>query len=180
MLGRIRRTSRTDVGLVLSFAGIAYLVWVLCTGTARQELGVLAAAGGADSSCPLLHQALRLTFGYQAAGIDAVGLVWLAGSLFLVMGSSRQKWSVSWPWMCAAAQGMGGAMVACWAAAVAGGPLAAKAGQTARPDGGWTVFSLAIVIALLAWVTVLVVLLYERAHFRGPSLRDGQRTHVGR
>jgi Na+(H+)/acetate symporter ActP len=36
MLGQLRRTTRTDVGLALTFVGIAYLVWVLVAGVARE------------------------------------------------------------------------------------------------------------------------------------------------
>ena len=38
MLGRLRRTTRLDVGLALAFSGMAYLGWALVAGISRSSV----------------------------------------------------------------------------------------------------------------------------------------------
>ncbi|KPK50058.1 MAG: hypothetical protein AMK72_03125 [Planctomycetes bacterium SM23_25] len=108
-------------------------------------------------------------------------MLWLLVSLVLIVGSSRQRWIISWPWLSAICQSMAAAVVAAWAAVAGIGPFGRLAGpdQPPHPVIGWTSLSAALAVALLMWVTALVWLLYERARLRrGPSLRDTLRTHV--
>jgi hypothetical protein len=184
MLGRIRRTTRTDVGLALAFGGIAYLVCVAALGAGRHVVNAISRGLHADkatlSSLPGAPRWLCHTFLQAAAVLDIVAVLWLVLSLALIVGASRQKWSISWAWMSAVGEALAAALLGVWAA------VAAASDRTGRPapaDGypttGWTFLSVAVALALVLWVTVLVWLLYERARLgRGPSLRDGLRTHV--
>ena len=45
MLGTVRKTTRTDVGLALASAGMAYLAWTIVTGVARHVVNELDASG---------------------------------------------------------------------------------------------------------------------------------------
>ncbi len=170
------------MGLALSLGGVAYLVWVLVVGVARElanELSRAAHVGGAH-----LAPASRWLSGailHAAPVFDVVGVLWLGLSLVLIAGASRQRWSISWPWLCAICQAMLAALLGAWTG-LAGGPAAAPAPLptgSAYPTAGWAFMSVSVAVALVLWVATLVWLLYERARLgRGPSLRDGLRTHV--
>jgi hypothetical protein len=184
----MRRTSRTDVGLALSFAGVAYLVWAVVAGVSRNTVQELIKSSAVrefmlrDSA-----HVLKIVFVEGGIVIDAVGLVWLAGSLVLVMLSSRQLCSISWSWVSA----IGQAIVAALGAVLVG--WAAYQPHVVPPDAvlpkaaTWAKVSaislpVVVVVAVVLWVVVLVWLLVERARFnrRGPTLRDGLRTNLFR
>ena len=173
------------MGLVISFSGVAYLVWVLVMGVARgtvNQLSMRAVAwetsvGEFPGVARWFHSAVM----HAAPAWDVLGVLWLLVSLVLIVGASRQRWSVSWAWMCSLCQALAAALLAVWSglAAQAAPPAAEVAEPPAYPATGWAFMSVSVAFALVLWVGVLVWLLYERARLRrGPSLRDGLRTHV--
>jgi len=186
MLGRVRRTTRLDVGLALAFSGIAYLVWALVAGSSRQLVReIIHWAAHSNVAVPRLTQTVKVFFSDTGFVIDLVGLLWLAGSLVLVVLASRQVIVISWAWVCAICQAfvaaLGGVLVG--RAAYAPHALPPEAEQTAR--SGLEIVSqislpVIVPIAVLLWVTALVWLLVERARLdrRGPSLRDGLRSNI--
>ena len=187
MLGRPLRTTRIDVGLALSFGGVAYLVWVLVVGTARHVVNEIARSIHVEkvpiAELPAAARWLWNSFLHAGAVFDLVGVVWLALSLALIIGASRQRWSISWAWTCAICQAMAATMVGVWTSLAGAFPLGSRtvadAAAAPYPTAGWTSLSVAVALSLVLWVSVLVWLLYERARLRrGPSLRDGLRTHV--
>jgi hypothetical protein len=184
MLGRKLRTTRTEVGLALAFAGVAYLVWALVAGISRglvQEM----IRSTRSVEVPALTRAVKLFFSDAGFVIDVLGLAWLVASLTLVYLSSRQKISISWAWVSAICQAF---------AAALGAVLVASAGYHVimpRPLEGDTAFEqvssislgVTVVVAVVVWVSVLTALLLERHRYsrrRGPSLHDGLRTNVFR
>lgn len=176
MLGRIRRTSRADVGMALGLMGVSYLVWGLVAGICRHMAGLLGPTGPGLTFLSGGFIALHRQ-GWPV--IDVLGLAWMLVGLTLILGASRQRWSISWAWLCAMAQTILAALLAVWsavaiAAQIGRAPTTAPASQVS-----WTSLSVTFALALLLWVTVLVWLLFENARLRrGPSLRDGLRTHV--
>ena len=190
MLGRLRKTSRLDVGLALAFSGVSYLVWALVAGASREMVRQMKHA--ADVS-PLLKEIPRFSNGVKiffadfGIIIDVVGLVWMIASLLLVVYAGRQKLSISWAWLSAILQSfvsaVGGVLVG-WAMSI---PYERIADAAATPEKISKMVQLSelslwvvLTIAILIWVTFLVWLLVERAHFRsrGPSLRDGLKSNV--
>ncbi len=182
MLGRVRRTTRTDVGLALAFAGIAYLMWTAVMGVARHivnELSKTAYIG--KVSFPAVTSALCNSFVRGGAVWDLAGVLWLLVSLVLIIGSSRQRWIISWPWLSAICHALAAALVGTWTALAAVSP--SQYGIAYReppyPAAGWSSFFAALAVALVMWVLALVWMLFERIRLRrGPSLRDGLRTHI--
>jgi len=182
MLGQVRRTTRTDVGLALALAGISYLIWALVTGIARSLVNDLSTLIYVQKiKLPTFTQALYNSFIHAAPVWDLLGVLWLLVSLVLVIGSSRQRWIISWPWLSAICQAGAAALLAAWAAVAAIVPFDVPItyDYPPYPVAGWGCLSAALAVALLMWVTTLVWMLYERARLRrGPSLRDSLRTHV--
>ena len=182
MLGRLRRTTRVDVGLGISFAGVAYLVWLLSAGIARHVVNELLRAARQNVQLPGLSRWLCNAFLHAAAVFDVVGVLWLVLSLALIVGASRQRWSISWVWMSAICQTMGAALLVVWSALAGIRPFVTPGsviGRPAYPTTGYAFMSVAAAVALVLWVMVLIWLLYERARLRrGPTLRDGLRTNV--
>lgn len=185
MLGRLRRTTRVDVGFALSFAGVAYLVWALVAGSSRELVKGVIRTNANDM--PVFTNVVRVFFVDAGITIDIAGLVWLVASLVLVLLGSRQHVSISWAWMCAICQSMiatVGAVVVGWATSMA---YAVPAGVVEPQPTAWqqvTGMSLpvAMALAVAVWVTFLVWLLVERARLdrHGPTLRDGLRTNIYR
>lgn len=188
MLGRLRRTTRLDVGLALSFAGVAYLIWALVAGVTRSlvrdMVQAFAGTGAALSGSPRAVTTLFVDAGFV---IDLVGLAWLAATLVLILLASRQRIGISWSWASAVGQSLLAALGGLWVAwavhipyAAAMAPPAEVAEQT--PWAQLSRISLPVVIplALLLWATTLVWLLVERARFnrRRITLRDGLRTNA--
>jgi hypothetical protein len=186
MLGRLKRTTRTDVGLALAFAGIAYLVWSLVAGVSRELVQELI-KGAAVRHYTLPRATLWAKNVFVDAGIviDLVGLAWLLLSLLLVVRSSRQRASVSWAWVSAVMQ----TIVAAVGAVLVGSAVymphtvpAVEQGATAWEKVSGISLPVVMAVAVLMWVTFLVWLLVDRARLsrRGPTLTDGLRTNVYR
>jgi hypothetical protein len=184
MLGRLRRTTRTDVGLALAFAGTAYLVWALVAGTSRWMVQEMIKSTTA-MALPRFTSVIKVFFVDTGFVIDLLGLAWLVVSLLLVVFSSRQRLSISWAWVSAICQGLLaalGAVLVAWGAYMPHvvSPDAVSTGRTPLEHVSGLSLPVVMAVALLIWVTFLVWLLIERARFdrRGPTLRDGLRTHV--
>ena len=178
MLGQVRRTTRTDVGLALASAGLAYLVWAIVIGVARHVVNELELIRQThEGGFPGLTTALCASVVQGAAVWDMVGVLWLMLNLVLIVGSSRQRWIISWPWLSAMLHALAAALIGCWTALAGINPFGVLlAGEPAAV--GWGSYSVALALALLMWVLTLVWLLYERSRLRrGPTLQDGQRTH---
>ena len=186
MLGRLRRTTRLDVGLALAFVGLAYLVWALVAGVSRS---VVQAMIKTTAATELPESAYIVEVFFVDAGfvIDLVGLGWLTASLLLLAFSSRQRFSISWVWVSAICQAFVaglGAVVVGWAAYQ---PHILPIEDIGSGNTPWeTVSSISlpvlVPVAIFLWVTLLVWLLVERARLRrhGPTLRDGLRSNVYR
>ena len=187
MLGRVKRTSRLDVGLALAFAGLSYLVWSLVAGISRDTVTeMIKALSMEPGKIHLAAQWLKIVFVDAGIVIDIAGVVWMAGTLVLVMGASRQRMSISWAWVCAATQICVAAVGSVLVGAAAQLPYRIPEGVVV-PQTIWgqlSRFSLAValVIGLVVWVVFLVLLLMERSRVsrlgRGPSLTDGLRTNT--
>jgi hypothetical protein len=188
MLGRLRRTTRTDVGLALSFAGLAYLVWAVVAGVSRDVVQELIKASVIkhfvlrDSA-----DVLKIVFVEAGIVIDLVGLAWLAASLFLVFWSSRQRCSISWAWVSVISQAIIAALGAVLVGWAAYQPYVVPPDAVAPRAATWAKVSaislpVVVAVAVVLWVVVLVLLLIERSRVdrRGPSLRDGLRTNIFR
>lgn len=190
MLGRFKRTTRLDVGLALSFTGVAYLVWALVAGISRAmmfkmiqdtsrtgtTIGDLASQG---THLPELTKCIKLFFVDTGFVIDIVGLAWMLVGLLLVVLANRQKISISWAWLSNALQ----AIVATVGAMLVAVAVFAPYGFDISFDNTRTLetlsqISLPVVMgfALLIWIFV-IWLLITRAARRGPSLNDGMRTN---
>lgn len=190
MLGRLRRTTRLDVGLALAFSGLTYLVWVLVSGIARETVQMLInTIALTDIELPASTAFVKLLFVDAGIVIDLVGLAWLAGSLLLVVFSSRQHFSISWAWVCAMFQSFVaaiGAVLVGWAVQqpyyriikpMHDAPVKPSLMETVSGMSLWVVLAIAVVL----WVGFLVWLLFEAYHSEhGPSLKDGLRSNVYR
>ncbi len=188
MLGRLRRTTRKDVGLAIAFAGLSYLVWALVAGGSRTLVQTfIDSARNLEMDLPSLTRAVKVFFVDAGFLIDLVGLGWLVVSLALVMLSSRQKIGISWAWVSAICQ----SFIAALGAVLVGGAVYAPhavATVAGAVDEDPTLFErvseislpVMILVAILIWTAFLVWLLVDRARFnrRGPTLRDGLRTNV--
>ena len=187
MLGRTRRTSRLDVSLALAFTGIAYLVWALAAGTARNLIqDMILVTNSMGEKVPTITGNVKIVFVDAGVAIDLVGLAWLVVSLLLVVFAGRQKFSISWAWVSAICQSFvaaWGAVLVAWAAFLPFGPkvdaAAAPASTTMAKVSG---LSLPVVlgVAVVLWSLLVLWLLFERSRFfnRGPTVRDSLRTNV--
>ena len=185
MLGRLKRTTRLDVGLALTFVGLSYLVWDLVAAVSRAVVqAMFNSISGQDM--PQSTYAVKIVFADAGFVIDIVGLMWMTASLLLVALSSRQRISVSWGWasaMCQSCVAALGAVVVGWAAyQTYMRSLAPAADQTPWAQVSSITLPVLLTLAILIWVTFLVWLLVERARLlrHGPTLRDGLRTNVFR
>jgi hypothetical protein len=129
---------------------------------------------------PWATRAVRIVFVDAGVAIDVAGLAWLVISLLLVIYSSRQRFSISWCWLSGLLQGLvaavGGIAVA-WSAHLPYRVAHVPSATTWEKVSGISLPVLTV-LAVLIWVTFLVMLLVERARFdrRGPSPWDGLRT----
>ncbi|MBI5724692.1 MAG: hypothetical protein HZA50_12085 [Planctomycetes bacterium] len=183
MLGRKLKTTRTDVGLALAFAGFGYLIWAFVAGISRQtvqEFFRLQAAG--KLNLPPEAEIIRWVFVKLGVFIDLIGLAWLACALLLIVLSSRQRISISWSWMVAMSQALlaaiGGTLVG-WTA-YKGYFLPPDPGQTALEQVAQLSLPVIVVTAVVVWIFFLGFLLSERIRRRrrGISLRDGLRSNA--
>jgi hypothetical protein len=193
MLGRLRRTTRLDVGLALCFSGVACLIWFLVAGTSRDMIGdviLYTAHSSAVGDLPEFTRAVKVFFVDAGVAIDLVGLGWMVVSLLLVVYSSRQRISISWAWASAVSQGLvaalGGVVVG-YAMTLPYRRLVTIDGRPAEATTMEVVSRLSLPVVLtfsiLIWVSVLVWLLVEWVRYKhrlGPTLADGLRTNVYR
>ena len=183
----MRRTTRLDVGLVVAFAGLSYLVWSLIAGGSRALVQrFILSANVIEMTLPTITRGVKVFFVDAGFMIDVVGLAWLIGSLVLVMLGSRQRISISWAWVCAICQ----SFVAGLGAVLVGGAVYAPHSLIAESASAaeYTLFEVVseislpvmVSVAILIWTTFLVWLLVDRARLNrhGPSLRDGLRSNV--
>jgi hypothetical protein len=184
----MKRTTRLDVGLVLSAAGVAYLVWALVAGISREVVqAMINSTADWRDSLPHATRVVKVFFVDAGFVIDLVGLAWLTVTLLLVVLSSRQRISVSWAWVSAICQSFVAALGAVLVGWAAYQPHIRPLSNMGKGQTHWeqvSSISLPVVmpICLLIWVTFLVWLLVERARLnrRGPSLRDGLRSNTFR
>jgi hypothetical protein len=166
------------VGLAIAFTGLSYLVWSLVAGVSRLIMGYIV-ANTQGQTLPGISQATRLFFVDTGFVIDLVGLVWLVGSLVLILLANWQWISISWAWTSALCQsmvaGLGGVLVA-WAAfapflnnATGAEGTLAKLSQISLP--------VVIGIAVVVWVMFVLWLISGRGNRSGPTLHDGLRTN---
>jgi hypothetical protein len=183
MLGRLKRTTRLDVGLALTFAGLSFLVWSLVAGASRTIMqDLIHSTTVAQGELPQLTRAVKLFFVDTGFAIDLVGLGWLLISLALIVFASRQRISISWAWTCAVLQSFMAALGAVLVGTAAYAPYAPSA--DAPPRTTFETISqislpLVIAIAVLLWITCLIWLLVDRSRLdrHGPTLTDGLRSH---
>jgi len=189
MLGRLRRTSRLDVGLALGFSGVACLIWFLVAGTSRdmvQEMIRCTQGSTAVGQLPPFTLGVKIFFIDAGPAIDMVGMAWLLASLVLVVYGSRQKLSISWAWASAISQSLvaalGGVLVG-YAMNLPYRMLAAAGAKIPSPTALEQVssisFPVVLTFSILIWVTFLVWLLVDLARYRrrGITLADGLRTN---
>lgn len=183
MLGRKLRTTKTDVGMALAFAGCSYLVWAFVAGISRQtvqEFFRLQASG--NLNLPGEAEIMQWVFVKLGVVIDLIGLAWLACSLLLIVLSSRQRISISWSWMAAMSQSLlaaiGGTLVG-WTA-YKGYFLPPNPAATPIEQVSQLSLPVIVVTAVVVWIFFLVMLLSERIRRRrrGISLRDGLRSNA--
>ena len=187
MLGRMRRTTRLDVGLAMSFAGISFLLWALVAGASRTiMLEVIRSrahlAAEKAVTWPRMTEAVKIFFVDTGFVIDIVGLCWMVLSLVLIVLANRQKISISWAWVSAIFQSFIAALGAVLVGWMAYNSLALY-DEVHAPTVLETLSQISlpvvIVLAILVWVSLLVWLLVERARLdrHGPTLTDGLRTN---
>ena len=167
---------------------MAYLVWALVAGISRRTVqDLFNALGQLEKDIPASVTWVKVIFSDAGIAIDVVGLLWLVGSLLLIIFSSRQRCSISWAWVSAICQSFAaglGAVLVGWAVQQ---PYFKILELVKPPATTWqqvTGFSVpvAVVIAIVVWTACLTWLLSERARLNrhGPTLRDGLRSNVYR
>ena len=187
MLGRMKRTTRGDVGLAMSFAGISFLFWALVAGASRTiMLEVIRSrahlAAEQAVTWPRMTEAVKIFFVDTGFVIDLVGLCWMVLSLILIVLANRQRISISWAWVSAIMQsfiaGLGAVLVG-WMSYVSLAVYGVAHAPTTLETLSQISLPVVIALAILIWVSLLVWLLVERARFdrHGPTLTDGLRTN---
>ena len=170
------------MGLALTCAGLAYLVWALVAGISREVMQeLIRSASSQAGKLPEWTSGVKIFFVDAGIAIDLVGLGWMAASLVLVALSSRQRISISWAWTCAIVQAFLAALGSVLVSYSAYLPffMPARTGNDTTVLEKVSALSLPVTLALavLVWVTFLLFLLAERAKIRrGPTLRDGMKT----
>ena len=84
----MRRTTRLDVGLALTFSGLSYLVWSLVAGTSREmvrEMILFTSRTNLTGDLPKFTRAVKIFFVDMGFVIDLAGLAWMILSLLLVV-----------------------------------------------------------------------------------------------
>lgn len=180
MLGRLKRTTRLDVGLALTFAGLSFLVWSLVAGASRAIMRGLIHSPGL--ALPDLTRAVKIFFVDTGFAIDIVGLGWLVLSLALIVLASRQRITISWAWTCALLQSFMAALGAVLVGTAAYAPYHPPASEpqvTTLETISQVSLPLVIGIAVFLWITCVIWLLVDRSRLdrHGPTLTDGIRTH---
>ncbi len=184
MLGHSRRTTRTDVALALTLAGLVYLAWVLAVyvakGAAVQLSALSSGEAGLAVASTLPVRVLRGLFtGTAATGIDIIGPIWLVAGLWLVIRASRQRRIISWSWLVMSLQAIAAILFAVLAGHARGLALAAApAAPLALPAVTWS--PAVVTVAVLIWLATLAWLIHAARLGRGPVRRDGLKTQLSR
>ncbi len=169
MLGRMRRTTRKDVGLSLTFTGLVFLTWSFVTFAAKylfERLVLDSRLPTTETLSPFTLSVKRFFLDYGFV-IDVTGLAWMLLSLTLVLMASRQKISISWSWLCSGLQilvASVGSIVVHWATA------AAQAGvEIPQPTLTEKISSLSwpivLAVAVLSWVFFLIRMMLDSGKF---------------
>lgn len=185
MLGRVRRTTRTDVTLALILAGVVYLAWALACSYAAQAAEMIAIRSFAVTAQPPIVQRLVDTFSVDSrlSALPAMlGPVWMCLGLWLVIRASRQRRIISWAWLVITCQALAAMGIAAWASRAS---LTAMAAFNAQPTPGGSIeqgLPNYVLIGVLIWLGTLAWLVIDRVRFsrHGPALGDGIRTHTFR
>ena len=172
MLGRVRRTSRADVGLALAFVGFGFLSYVAIAALGRVALSRFAESGGLTGTLTTADCLLR----QSAIGLDILAVAGLAVGSTLTWLASRQRISISWAWLVGMCQTL---------SSVALGGILIKGIVPELPNKlspELTSLCVASGIAIIIWCAFLVRLLLDRATIgrRGQSFNDGIKTNVYR
>ena len=185
MLGRVRRTTPTDVSLALVMAGLVYLAWALACWCAKETAAGLSDLG--TDGLPPLSKAIAYTFGgWERSIFDVAGPLWMLASLYMIIRASRQRRIISWSWLLISCQAIAAILIGVWTSM---GQLLLQV-HFAQEDhqggpGTWAIRAdwspYIIGIAVLIWVGTLIWLVAERVRLRyllgGPAIRDGVKTH---
>jgi hypothetical protein len=161
----------------MAFVGIACMAWLGAAELSRQTAAALAVMPG--PALPPISVWLVSVWQTAPLALDVLGVLWLALGLLLISGASRQRWSVSWPWLAAICQTIAAAgllALTAWAATPAN--LSPAARPAAIPLLGLGVL---VAVGLTLWLGTLAWLLASRRRARnrarpGPGIRDGLRT----
>ncbi len=185
MLGRVRRTTRTDISLALVMAGFVYLAWVLACWTAKDSAANIQwSVEARDAPVTALDSPFVKTFGsWGRIVFDLAGPLWMVASLYMVIRASRQRRIISWSWLLLSSQGIIAIGIAVWASLAQRPVIAGGAAALAeRTTVDW--WPAMVVIGVLVWIGTLVWLLLDRLRLRrlvrGSARRDGFRTQAYR
>ena len=181
MLGRLRRTSRLDVGLSLSFVGLAFMAWALVAGVSRVMMENVILLEEKLGDIPAVTSNLKIFFVDTGFIIDVVGIAWMALSLALVFLASRQRISITWAWLSAVLQSLSaaaGALLVGWGV-YAPHIIEGETNKTVLAKVSQISLPVIIALAILIWVVFAIWMLIDRARLdrRGPTLTDGLRTN---
>lgn len=172
--------------MALAFVGLAFLVWALVAGVAREMLRqMIADTLNLQIALPDATRAVTLFFVDVGFVIDLVGLGLMVVGLLLVFLASRQRLSLSWAWAVALLQGLTAALGGVLVVATIHLPYRSLVPETTPADAdvleqiSRLSLPVVIVVAVLVWVIFLVAMLIDRARLdrRGPTLTDGLRTN---
>ena len=183
MLGRLKRTSRLDVGLALSFTGLSFLMWSVVAGVSRYLMYNFVCSSDLNMELPVLSTAVKWFFSDAGFIIDIVGLAWMFVNLLLIFLANRQKISISWAWITAGVQSLvttTGALLVGTAVSVPffSGVVDPK-DKTLMEIFSMISLPVVIAVAVLVWILFVIWMLVERSRLerRGPSLSDSLRTN---
>ena len=184
MLGRLRRTTRRDVGLSLTFTGLVFLTWSFVTFTARHLIVRLMMQLDMDGSKTLPEPTRLVNQFFSSYGfvIDLTGLAWMLLSLTLVLLASRQKISISWSWLSSGIQILVASLGSIFVHVATAAPYDVMISQMDNTLGekisliSWPTV---LCIAVLSWVYFLIRLLLDRGKFdkTQPTLNDSFRSN---
>lgn len=182
MLGRVRRTTRLDVGLSLAFAGLAFLVWAFVAGISRMIMREVIRVDDVSVQGGGLIEAVKIFFVDTGFVIDIAGLAWMALSLTLVFLASRQRIIISWAWTSALMQVLVaalGAVLVGWTSSRSLADYGPAPQRTVLETLSHLSLPIVIAFAILIWVVFVIWMLVERARLdrHQPTLTDGMRTN---
>ncbi len=169
-------------------------MWALVAGLSRSGVQnlfhTISRIGGEH---PTSIEWIKAVFVSAGVAIDIVGLVWLALSLFLVVFSSRQHFSISWAWVSAICQAFVAAFGAVWVILAVQEPYDVMVSKLMHTSGtlssydapaqvGGFSLAAALTAAVVVWIGFTVWLVVENSRWTRHklTLRDGLRSNVYR